>query len=399
MLTFLCFLWWILLGALLGWLASWLVGRRPRRETRVVEKVVDRVIDNPEHLKRVSLLETEVARLSSLPPTTIERFVDRPIEKLVDNPVHLARIRTLEADAARIASLEAEIGALKSAAMTLGKPGERVVERIVPDTATLAERDRQIAALKSRHDLLEAEVARLKRPPAIDLDAARAAGFRLNSADEIEIIEGIVPNIGAHFRAHGLGTFAAIAAKSPAELKAVLEQGGAQFAVANPGTWPEQADLAARNRWGQLRALQDELVAGVRVAKTASNDPELKDLRAQLLLRDAELKRLRDPKPVDIAAARAAGFALKSPDDLEIIEGVGPKIAELLRKEGVATFARLAAMTPSEIRAILERGGPDFRLTDPDTWPEQADLAARGHWRALALLQKSFDAGRRKERT
>lgn len=433
MLSILCFLWWIVLGALLGWLASWLLGRGGRREPQVVERFVDRPVDNPDHLGKIATLEREVARLAAIGPTTIERIVDRPVEKLVDNPAHLARIRALEADidalraapsrtieklvdnpahlarirtleteTARMADLETEIRALKAAPpktieKIVEKPVERVVERIVPDRATLDERDRQIAALKSRHDLLEAEIARLKRPPEIDLAAARAAGFAIKGPDEIEIIEGIGPKIGDLFRAHGLGSFAAIAAKSPAALKSVLDQGGLQFSVANPGTWPEQADLAARNRWTQLKALQDELVAGVRVARTGAADPEAKDLRAQLLLREAELKRLREPAPFDMAAAKAAGFSVKGPDDLEVIEGIGPKIAELLRKEGVATFARLAAMTGAEIKPMLERAGPNFRLADPETWPDQADLAARGRWRSLALLQKSLDGGKRQE--
>jgi predicted flap endonuclease-1-like 5' DNA nuclease len=94
-----------------------------------------------------------------------------------------------------------------------------------------------------------------------------------------------------------------------------------------------------------------------------------------------------------VAAAKAAGFALKGPDDLEIIEGIGPKIAQLLYAEGITTFAALANTAPSDIQPILDKAGPNFQLAKPATWPEQADLAARNRWRALKALQDALRGG------
>ena len=45
--------------------------------------------------------------------------------------------------------------------------------------------------------------------------------------------------------------------------------------------------------------------------------------------------------------------------------------------------------------AMPNQGGPNFRLADPGTWPEQADLAATNRWRALAGLQQVLNAGKR----
>jgi len=99
---------------------------------------------------------------------------------------------------------------------------------------------------------------------------------------------------------------------------------------------------------------------------------------------------------IDLAAARAAGFALKGVDDLEIIEGIGPKIADLFRAQGVKTFAQLAAMTAAQIQPMLDEAGPNFRLANPETWPDQADLAARNRWKALKAMQDGLAAGVRK---
>lgn len=81
-------------------------------------------------------------------------------------------------------------------------------------------------------------------------------------------------------------------------------------------------------------------------------------------------------------------------DDLEIIEGIGPKIAGLLKAAGVVTFIQLSEMTPEKINQLLQAGG--IKLADPRTWPEQSRLAASGDMKGLAELQKRLTAGRNK---
>jgi predicted flap endonuclease-1-like 5' DNA nuclease len=100
---------------------------------------------------------------------------------------------------------------------------------------------------------------------------------------------------------------------------------------------------------------------------------------------------------IDYAAARAAGYVLTGPENLEIIEGIGPSIAHLLRSSGVGTFARLAAMTVPSLKAILDKGGPRFRTANPQTWAEQAALAVGNRWAELRRLQDSLDAGLRRD--
>jgi predicted flap endonuclease-1-like 5' DNA nuclease len=104
---------------------------------------------------------------------------------------------------------------------------------------------------------------------SIDVVAAAAAGFSVNGADDIIIIEGIGPKIKALFNAHGVSTFAQVAKMSVAEMSAILDKGGPRFKLANPGSWAEQARLADTNQWAALKKLQDELYAGV-----AASDPD-----------------------------------------------------------------------------------------------------------------------------
>jgi hypothetical protein len=47
------------------------------------------------------------------------------------------------------------------------------------------------------------------------------------------------------------------------------------------------------------------------------------------------------------------------------------------------------------LRAILDSGGPRFRIADPGTWPMQALLARDGYLDALKAVQDTLRAGRR----
>ncbi len=80
-------------------------------------------------------------------------------------------------------------------------------------------------------------------------------------------------------------------------------------------------------------------------------------------------------------------------DDLRKIEGIGPKIQATLQASGIETFSQLAAAKPEEIKEILRDAG--VRIGYPDTWPEQAALAAKAKWDALADLQSTLQGGRR----
>jgi large subunit ribosomal protein L17 len=99
----------------------------------------------------------------------------------------------------------------------------------------------------------------------------------------------------------------------------------------------------------------------------------------------------------EAARAAIAGFAAADADDadIEVVEGIGPKIAELLRARGLGTFDALAQASPGTLREILDDSGPAYRIADPTTWPEQARLAADGRWDELKSLQHALVAGRR----
>lgn len=96
---------------------------------------------------------------------------------------------------------------------------------------------------------------------------------------------------------------------------------------------------------------------------------------------------------LDSVAAKAAGFQLKGPNDLTVIEGIGPKINELLNKAGVASFAQLSKQTVPQMQKILDDGGDAYSLANPSTWAQQATLANENKWAELKVLQDSLTGG------
>ncbi len=83
----------------------------------------------------------------------------------------------------------------------------------------------------------------------------------------------------------------------------------------------------------------------------------------------------------------------KSKDDLRRIEGIGPKISSILVNAGIDTFDQLSKTKPEVIKTILEKA--NITLAQPDTWPEQARLAAAGNWQKLEAFQGQLKGGRR----
>lgn len=97
------------------------------------------------------------------------------------------------------------------------------------------------------------------------------------------------------------------------------------------------------------------------------------------------------------SAAAAYGFSkLKSSngyDNFEIIEGIGPKINDVMHNAGVHSFAALAALDIATISKILDAAGPNFKLANPESWAKQSGLCATGQWEKLKLWQDELVAG------
>lgn len=147
-----------------------------------------------------------------------------------------------------------------------------------------------------------------------------------------------------------------------------------------------------------------------RVAELEPGVAERDRLRAELDMVRAELDACRadmaavavptgdgapTPEPVDGAGSTAAAVLGRpvEPDDLTVVEGIGPKIAELCAGIGIVTWRDLAQTEVSLLRTMLHDAGPRFRSHDPSTWPEQAGLLADGRWADFRALTEQLTGG------
>jgi predicted flap endonuclease-1-like 5' DNA nuclease len=112
-----------------------------------------------------------------------------------------------------------------------------------------------------------------------------------------------------------------------------------------------------------------------------------------------EKKKSEEQPAADAASVEAevpeppAEAEVVEPDDLTAIEGIGPKIAGLLQAAGITTYARLADAEVDQLRQMMKEadlGG----IAHPDTWPQQAKMAAAGEWAELKKLQDTLKGGR-----
>lgn len=102
------------------------------------------------------------------------------------------------------------------------------------------------------------------------------------------------------------------------------------------------------------------------------------------------------PVPLaDLTAAEADDEVVDdgSEDDLERIEGIGPRIASALRTAGIRSFRRLADADVPTLQAALENAGLRFAPSLP-TWSRQARFLADGDEVGFIKLTESLVAGR-----
>ena len=81
-------------------------------------------------------------------------------------------------------------------------------------------------------------------------------------------------------------------------------------------------------------------------------------------------------------------------EDLKIIEGIGPKLEKLLKDAGISTWDDLAKSDVKHLKEILIKGGDQYRIHDPSTWPLQAQMAADWKWTELKDYQDYLVGGK-----
>ncbi|MFK7809045.1 MAG: helix-hairpin-helix domain-containing protein [Saprospiraceae bacterium] len=181
---------------------------------------------------------------------------------------------------------------------------------------------------------------------------------------DLTIVEGIGEKLSQLLKENGISTWTRLAVTSVADLRQILEKAaGPKFKMHDPSSWPQQASLARVGQWEELILLQKGL--------SPANKSKVKKLYK-----------------------KSKGAAAYRIDDLKIIEGIGPKIEQLLKDGGIDNWEKLASATVADITQILKAAGDRYRLADPSTWVKQAKLAHEGEWEELKDYQGRLKGGK-----
>ena len=140
-----------------------------------------------------------------------------------------------------------------------------------------------------------------------------------------------------------------------------------------------------KTRRAKLYYIRDKVGKDARFTSISTADERGIDLVAMARGEADEAK-----KAYDAIFAESAG----DPDDLTKIEGIWPKINDLLHTAGITTFSALAWTDASAVKTILEEAEGNFATHDPTTRPDQAQMAADGKREELQTRQDELDGGK-----
>lgn len=236
------------------------------------------------------------------------------------------------------------------------------------DSDRLRELEAENQSLRKQLAALQADDSRTSREVPMGVATSTPTGYNaLFASDNLEVIEGIGPKVSALLKANGYRNWSELSKAEPDNLKKVLADN--KLSMLDPSSWPRQALLAEQGRWTELIEYQKFLDGGREDTGNFASDSK-----------------------VELLALKMYGFK-KDPNNLQIVEGIGPKIEKLLKEAGIATWSNLAAASEIRLQGILDGGKGDFKLARPATWPRQAELAMQGKWDELKEYQDYLQGG------
>ncbi|MEL6252034.1 MAG: helix-hairpin-helix domain-containing protein, partial [Bacteroidota bacterium] len=125
-----------------------------------------------------------------------------------------------------------------------------------------------------------------------------------------------------------------------------------------------------------------DILEGVKDQYTTGN----KQVRNLLGLNESKAKKAKRLQKKKRAAAKKANVAtetsiedlLPAKDDLKVLQGIGPKVEELLNNAGIYSYEDLANASVETLQNILQDAGTRYQSMDPSNWIVLAQEAIAG---------------------
>ena len=208
----------------------------------------------------------------------------------------------------------------------------------------------------------------------------------------LEDLDGIGVVAQSKLKALGLGSMTALAASDEATLSNHFA--GTDY---NWRYWWMQAKYATSGDWAKYYSFQAS--KGKDIQQDTSTPVEPVSEPVKLKAEDTPIKEVRSIPPLGITrttrtvkadepTAKDAYDLYFTDTSLQVIEGVGPKIEKILTQGGYSTLTAVADASYDDLKKLLSKAGPRFRIHDPKSWSRQAQLASQHKWNDLIDYQK-----------
>ncbi len=253
-------------------------------------------------------------------------------------------------------------------------------KRLKQEGSSLDERAKDLNDIRTRNTQLESDLQK-SRQQLTDLNQLRT---QLQSDHDKWRQEA---DVQAKNAATGLD-FQTKAIALDAELKKLREENANLKEKVSDSA---NAQLNAIAASAETTHLQGQL-ADLRL-KSGMLESDLVTLRQNYLTLEERYAALQEEK--NKLPEFVAPVAASQPDNLKKIEGIGPKLEELLNDHKIYTFSQLAETSSGELQKMLDTLGEQYRIHDPATWPEQAKLLAEGKYEEFDKLTLELKGGKR----
>ena len=185
----------------------------------------------------------------------------KEVEKIVEVPVEVIREveRIVEVPVEVIREIEKPVEVIREVERIVEVPASALKSRAVKKTTSGIAPEINSEKKKAVSSTSQASSSKGRRKVLVEITPQAPVKV---PKDDLTNIEGIGPAIAKVLNKAGIINYAQLAKTSVSKIQKIMDSGGTRFRMHDPGSWPKQADLLAKGKLKEFKALTDRLKGG-----------------------------------------------------------------------------------------------------------------------------------------